>query len=58
MDTWFDGALWLVLIYLTLLSVEEIILLLLSRITWPNQDDDKTLQELIEDSRHKGGKNR
>lgn len=57
-ETWFDGALWIVLIYLTLLSVEEIILLLLSRIIWPNQDDDETLQELIEDSRHKGGKKR
>lgn len=51
-----EGALWLVFAFLTLLSIEELALLLLSRVIWPEQHGDEMLQAWIEDEKKTGGK--
>lgn len=55
-ETRLDGVLWTALGLLTLLSIEELSLLILSRVIWPEQDDDQLLQAWIEDEKKTGGK--
>ena len=48
-ETRLDGLLWSVLGLLTLLSLELIPLLILSRVIWPEQQEDETFQQWIEE---------
>ena len=46
-ETRLDGMLWSVLVFLTMLSIEELALLSLSRCIWPKQHGDEVLQKWI-----------
>lgn len=47
--TRFDGALWLILCWLVLISLESLLLAIVSRLIWSEQDDDAYLLERLED---------
>ena len=51
-----ERVLWSTFAFLTLLSIEELALLLLSRVIWPEQRGDEILQKWIEEDSKKGGK--
>lgn len=51
-----ERVLWSVFAFLTLLSIEELAFLLLSRAIWPEQHGDETLQKWIEEDSRAGGK--
>ena len=53
-ETQLDGLLWSVLGLLTLLSIEELALLILSRVIWPEQDGDEMMQKWIEEDNKTG----
>ena len=48
-EGWLEGALWIVFAFLTLLSIEELAFLLLSRMIWPEQHGDEMMQKWIEE---------
>ena len=51
-----ERVLWSTFAFLMLLSIEELALLLLSRVIWPEQRGDEILQKWIEEDHKKGGK--
>lgn len=55
-DGMLERVLWSTLAFLTLISIEELVLLLMSRVIWPNQRGDEMLQKWIEEDNKTGGK--
>lgn len=51
-----DGVLWSVLGLLTLLPIEELAFLILSRVIWQEQHGDEMMQKWIEEDNKTGGK--
>ena len=47
-STKLDGALWIALLFLTLLSMEELALLCVSRWIWPRQDEDEAMKKWLD----------